>query len=324
MRITSKSMVPSSKLSSAAASGMIQTGTAWWHSRSVLRASSLNFPTSLPVPLPIFRCSPSHPFKACCCFNPVLSSCARQASFSTYRALTFWPFSPMRATRSSSFSISNPPRPSSFWANCRWVHALSRFPGGSAASCGGSARLIASAQRGAFSLQVLQFQVFKLFACKRNQVIPNELDDPRSFGLLLPLERQTIEQRLPLEPDFGHFAFERAPALVHPLGGRFELGGISRHGLFGLGPHLLGSRRRQTFHLSIPALAQVVAQLLDFHQMEDRFKVLDLLELALIGLRFLSEPGPFRVEQRLQLLELFRRFQMQDDLLQDPDLVLHR
>ena len=58
--------------------------------------------------------------------------------------------------------------------------------------------------------------------------------------------------------------------------------------------------------------------------MEDRFKVLDLLELALIGLRFLSEPGPFRVEQRLQLLELFRRFQMQDDLLQDPDLVLHR
>src|SRR2546425_3207923 len=43
-------------------------------------------------------------------------------------ALTFWPFSPMRAARSSSFSISNPPRLSSFWANCRCVHAYSRYP----------------------------------------------------------------------------------------------------------------------------------------------------------------------------------------------------
>src|SRR5256885_7837314 len=58
--------------------------------------------------------------------------------------------------------------------------------------------------------------------------------------------------------------------------------------------------------------------------MENRFKVLDLLELALVSLGFLREPGPFRVEQRLQLLELFRRFQMPDDLLQDPDLVLRR
>src|SRR6266705_3430352 len=232
MRITSKSMVPSSKLSSAAASGMIQTGTAWWHSRSVLRASSLNFPTSLPVPLPIFRCSPSHPFKACCCFNPVLSSCARQASFSTYRALTFWPFSPMRATRSSSFSISNPPRLSSILRGlgktdrlrptrrdfrqllqqllslfeCRLqlehlpkplpglvvrivVNRLERLLQGLQERCRrlrGLNRSNRFEPLSAFSLQILQFQVFELFARKRNQLIADELNDPRCFGLLLP------------------------------------------------------------------------------------------------------------------------------------------
>src|SRR2546428_5468040 len=254
MRITSKSMVPSSKLSSAAASGMIQTGTAWWHSRSVLRASSLNFPTSLPVPLPIFRCSPSHPFKACCCFNPVLSSCApgefldiqgidllallADEGNSVLELLDIQPAEAqqllgqlamrpclleipgrlgciMRGLAKSDrlrparrdfgqllqqllslfecrLQLEHLPKPLPGLVVRIVVNRLERLLQGLQERCRGL-RGLDRANRfeplSAFSLQVLQFQVFELFACKRNQLIADELNDPRCFGLLLPLER---------------------------------------------------------------------------------------------------------------------------------------
>ena len=58
--------------------------------------------------------------------------------------------------------------------------------------------------------------------------------------------------------------------------------------------------------------------------MKNRLEVLDLLQLTLIGPGFLRESAPFRVEQRRELFEALRRFQMPDDLLQDPDLVVGR
>src|SRR5206468_429993 len=82
---------------------------------------------------------------------------------------------------------------------------------------------------------------------------------------------------------------EPPPVLVHPVDGCFELDGIGKHGFFGLRTHTFGAWYRPTGHLSIPAFAQVLPHLTDLEEMKDRFEVLELFELTLIGLCFLGE-----------------------------------
>src|SRR5439155_570172 len=129
-------------------------------------------------------------------------------------------------------------------------------------------------------LEAFDLEIGDVLAGQRDQLITNEVHDAERFGFLVRLERQALEQELPLQPDLRHLGLEPSPVLVHPRDGFLELSAVGGHGLFGLGPHVLRPRRRQALHLPVPALAEVLAHQTGLDELQDGFEVLDLSRLT--------------------------------------------
>ena len=95
--ITTSKRVVGSKVSTACARGMIQTGTAERHSVIFWLASTMRRGTRFPIPLPIRRTMSSQPTRDCCCCEVVRRTCAPHARRSISSAVTFLSSGPIRS-----------------------------------------------------------------------------------------------------------------------------------------------------------------------------------------------------------------------------------